>query len=237
MEEKQKDRVLLFLNNCTTLTPIVEIDDPENESHKVEETIVGFTESTILVGDGTYNGMYFPTEELEKAFHTWDKQPMNMNHSDDIKDEVGYITKPRYDTQTKQLKVTPILNKETFGYKAANGYIQNRMKAGKPPEVSIGVWVDREYEIMEDDTERLTARNLQGDHLALVSRGACSPEAGCGIGLSKESTLYIDLDDNIKAEYILHHIDYEQNTGVEKKQLIKEIKKQQIKKIKLEMEE
>ena len=31
MEENKKDRVLLFLNNCTTLTPIVEIDDPDTD--------------------------------------------------------------------------------------------------------------------------------------------------------------------------------------------------------------
>ena len=233
MEENKKDRVLLFLNNCTTLTPIVEINDPDTDLAEAKEDVVGFVESTVLVGDGTYNGMYFPAEELEKAFHTWDKQPMNMNHSDDIKDEVGYITKPRYDTGTKQLRVTPILNKETFGYDVANGYIQNRMKAGKPPEVSIGLWVDREYELMKDETERLTARNLQGDHLALVSRGACSPEAGCGIGLSEQPTLFIDLDDNNNAEFSVMFTDGDEK----KRQLNKELLKQKIKKIKLDLEE
>jgi hypothetical protein len=44
--------------------------------------------------------------------------------------------------------------------------------------------MDKDYELMNDGKMRLTARNLQGDHYAIVTRGACSPEQGCGIGLS-----------------------------------------------------
>lgn len=228
----KKERVLLELNCCATLTPVFEVDDPEKDKFSI-----GLAESTILVGDGTYNGVYFPADEIEKAFISWDKQPININHSSEIEDEVGYITKPRYDMVTKQFKVTPVLNKETAKYDIANGYISNRIKAGKPPEVSVGVWVDKEYEEMDDGDERLVARNLQGDHLALVCRGACSPEAGCGIGLEHDKsvdTYYIDLDKDAGHFTVVFTEDAD---GDEKKQLDKDIIRQEIKRKKLDLEE
>ena len=231
----KSERVLLKLNCCATLNPVFEAKDNDDEFS------IGLTESTILVGNGTYNGVYFPAEEIEKAFHTWNKQPININHSSNVEDEVGYITKPRYDTETKQFKVTPVLNKETAKFDVADGYIRNRIKAGKPPEVSVGVWIDREFE-ETDDGDRLTARNLHGDHLALVCRGACSPEAGCGIGLEKikpsevKFTFHLDeVPEYEEGNYVTTMVD---NSGDDFKQKLKiELLKEKIKKIKLNLEE
>ena len=227
--ESTKERVLLELNSCSTLSPVFEIDDPDKDEYSI-----GLTESTILVGDGIYNGIFFPADEIEKAFMSWDKQPININHSSAIEDEVGYITKPYYDKVTKQFKVTPVLNKETANYDVASGYINNRVKAGKPPEVSVGVWVDKEYELMDDGDERLVARNLVGDHLALVCRGACSPEAGCGIGLEHDKsvdTYNIELDNDYA------HFTVELNESGDDEKLRKDILREKIKKEKLQMEE
>ena len=171
----EKERILLELSSCTKLEPIYLNDS---------EIITGLQASTVLIGDNTYNGVYFPAEEIEASYMTWDKQPININHSKDISDEVGFITEPIYDVVTKTFKLTPMLNPITNKYDIVNGFIQNRFDAGKPPEVSVGAWIDKVYELSENGEDRLTARNIIGDHLAIVYRGACSPEAGCGIGLN-----------------------------------------------------
>jgi len=223
--EVKKERVLLTLNNCATLTPIHEIDDPNEYSEQLGE-------STVLVGDGTYNGVFFPADEISKAFLSWDKQPININHSSDISDEVGFVTNPRYDVNTKQFKVTPVLNKETAKYDVVNGYIRNRIKAGRPPEVSIGVWVDREYEQMDDGDERIVARNLSGDHLAIVCRGACSPQDGCGIGLEHDKSITVDND---TAHFTIMFSDEDTvDVDGERNELKKKILQEKIKKLQLE---
>ena len=162
-----------------------------------EEEKIGFDRATILVGDGTFNGLYFPKEELEKAFLSWDKQPINLDHSNKIEDIVGFIKEPFYDKVNHKITVQPIIDEMMPKSPIAVGYINNRLKAGAVPEVSVGVWLDRIDEEFEGKT-RLTARNLQGDHLALVTRGACSPEDGCGIGLMENSTITIPHEEYIE---------------------------------------
>jgi len=145
-------------------------------------TVLSIDTSTILVGDGTYNGIFFPKEELEKAYKGWDKVPINIDHNDEtIEDIVGFVDNPQYIND--KIVVKPVFDSDTSKYNVAMGYIKSRMKAGRIPNVSVGVWVDRVEEKMEDDETRMTARNLEADHLALVVKGACSPEAGCGIGM------------------------------------------------------
>lgn len=66
----------------------------------------------------------------------------------------------------------------------AKGFIRARSAAGKVPEVSVRVWLSLEYPKNEDEGELPPkAYDLEFDHLALVTRGACSPEDGCGIGM------------------------------------------------------
>jgi len=144
--------------------------------------------STILVGDKIYNDIFFPSEELEKSFMSWDKQPLNINHSENIEDIVGYVVEPKYDKETKKFSVKPVLDESTSKYAIAKGYIESRMKAGAIPEVSIGVWCDTvPVKDKREDGALFVASNLIGDHLALVTRGACGPKDGCGIGLDSWS--------------------------------------------------
>ena len=154
---------------------------------------------TILVGDGYYNGIYFPKEELGKNFMNWDKVPINLNHSDDkIEDIVGFIENPQFDGH--KLTVTPVFSEETVKYDAAMGFIKSRIKASRVPNVSVGVWLDRVVEEMDEGETRITARNLEPDHLALVVQGACSPESGCGIGLSENNPITIQLSENVEVD-------------------------------------
>lgn len=155
-------------------------------SVKTEDGFLQLPRSTVIVGDGMYNGEYFPAEEIEKAFASMDRQPFNLDHSDRVEDEIGYILEPVYSRDTKKMSVIPILNLNTAKGKAALSFIENRRKAGKTAEVSVGVWVTINKEkLNEDDEEEIpVCRDLEFDHLALVTRGACSPEHGAGIGLS-----------------------------------------------------
>jgi hypothetical protein len=169
------ERVLLHLS--AKLKPSTTTFSKKNE-FDIEDT-------TLIVGNGTYNGLYFPTEELEKGFLTFQGVPININHSDDrIEDIVGYVDKPYM--KNERIKGKTIFTKGTAKYDATMGYIKSRFEAKDYPNVSIGVWVDRVAEQMDDsDDVRMTARNLKADHLAVVVHGACNPESGCGIGMSE----------------------------------------------------
>jgi len=164
----------------------------------------GFDRATMIVGDGTYNGIYFPAEELEKAYKTWENQPVNLDHSERTEDEVGFIKEVVYDTINKRITARPFINDLAPKAAIAAGFINGRLAAGTIPEVSIGVWVDREEETDDNGDVRFTARNLQGDHLALVTRGACSPDDGCGIGMSKKEPMHtsvtIHFEDYVKKD-------------------------------------
>lgn len=143
-------------------------------------------DTTMIVGNGTYNGVYFPEEELRKAAESFQGVPINLDHNDDtIKDVVGYVSDVVYDNGS--LRSRTVFDKDTKEYDTAIGYIKSRNRAGDIPNVSIGVWLELEEEQLDDNDTRLVARNLEGDHLAVVVHGACNPDDGCGIGMSKYS--------------------------------------------------
>jgi len=145
---------------------------------------------TMLVGDGTYNGVFFPKEELELSYGSFEKKPINLNHSADaVEDIVGYLEDVRYNDG--KITAKPVFDEETGKYKSAMGYMKSRFNAGSVPNVSVGVWLDRLNEEDESGKERMTARNLDGDHLALVVHGACNPNDGCGIGMSENQPIPI----------------------------------------------
>jgi hypothetical protein len=134
--------------------------------------------ASLLVGDGTYNGLFVPADELRRAAPSMEKQPINIDHSALVEDEVGYVRQAGM--FERALRGILVLNPDTTKFNTAKAYIQNRMAAGRPPEVSVGFFCDVE----ENNEGLLIARNIQFDHLALVTRGACSPENGCGVGMA-----------------------------------------------------
>ena len=162
-----------------------------------KEYPVSIDKCTMLVGDSFFNGVFFPVEELEKAYQSWDKVPINLNHSDNnVEDIVGYVDSPYFDGNS--IKATPVFDENTVKYNVAMGYIKSRLNAGRIPNVSVGVWLDRVEEKMDDGEIRLTARNIEADHLALVVHGACNPNDGCGIGLSDNSKVTIPSEDYVE---------------------------------------
>jgi len=211
----EKERIILHLNAELRLGLNLQAD-AENE--------IKIDRCTMLVGDGTYNGVYFPKEELEKAFSTFEGKPININHSaEKVEDIVGHIENVEY--EDGKIVAETFFDEETSKYNEAMGYIKSRIKAGDIPNVSVGVWLTRELEENEETGEkRFIARELEGDHLALVVHGACSPEDGCGIGGSCNNSVTIS------------HEDYVDLDEVYKDFKIK-VLKEQIKKEKLVMEE
>jgi len=204
--QKMSERVLLHLCANLSVRPVL-----VNEQADTDVTI---ERSTILVGDGTYNGIFFPVEEVRKATLGFNKQPIVLDHSDMVEDTVGYIDEPMF--EGNKITVKPILDPDTFKYKVAKGFIDSRLRANAIPEVSVGIWCDKAFEDF-DESERLVARNLQPDHLAIVTRGACSPQDGCGIGLQNDEITVTVVSDSDKYNY-----------------LIKEILKQKLKALELE---
>lgn len=150
--------------------------------------LVQLPRSTIIVGDGLYNNVWHPAEEAEKAYKSLDRQPFNLDHSDFVIDEIGFWRDPLYDPATKKLSAIPVVNLNTERGKVALNHIKNRLLADKPAELSSGFWATETTEFIAIcNAEEMTARNWDFDHGALVTRGACGPSKGAGIGLSQNS--------------------------------------------------
>lgn len=184
-----------------------------------EKGDIGFIldKCTMIVGNKTYNGVYFSSSELEKSYKSFEGVPINLNHSDErIEDIVGYMKNVKF--EDNKIIGEPVFEPDTAKYKEVMGYIKSRINAGKTPNVSIGAWGDR-IEVKNDNNEvvEYLATDIEGDHLAIVVHGACTPECGCGIGLTKEITIksedYVenkDLYEKLKLEI---EIEKEKNGG------------------------
>lgn len=48
-------------------------------------------DTVAIVGDGIYKGVFFPTEEIEKAYKSMEGQPFVLDHSDRVEDEIGFV--------------------------------------------------------------------------------------------------------------------------------------------------
>lgn len=230
---KQK-KILVQLS--TPLSCHYELEEDDNSEFMIDRC-------TMLVGDGTYNGMYFPASELEKCYKTFEGKPININHSDEkIEDIVGYLK----DVDFKDGKITavPVFDEETSKYDEAMGYIKSRVNAGDIPNVSVGIWLERRNDELENGDMRPTAYNCEGDHLALVVHGACNPESGCGIGLSTVDSSTFDTCTFSPVDYVIDSGEwgkvtlsaYTQDDSLYE-EVEKELIKEKIRKLKLEKEE
>lgn len=159
--------------------PSPQANETGDESPKTAQTNGDEYLVTMLVGDATYNGLFFPTDEIEKAHKSMEGQPFNLDHTPFVEWEVGFVRQPQMFGSA--FKGVVVLNPQTAKYPVAKAHIHNRFAAGKTPEVSVEVFLDVE----ERPDGVFVARNLAFDSLALVTRGACSPADGCGIGLKR----------------------------------------------------
>ncbi|MBC7128398.1 MAG: DUF2213 domain-containing protein [Thermoplasmatales archaeon] len=153
------------------------------ESKEVDEAIA-------LVGDKIFNGIYIPSEEIAKSYASIIGKPLNLDHSDKVEDEIGFIKDAEF--KNNELKVSLVLVEDAVKYNVAKGFIKLRQLAGVPAEVSVGVWMDINEEKVNGELIKV-GRNLEFDHLALVTRGACSPADGCGIGCSIDNQIVAEV--------------------------------------------
>ncbi len=84
----------------------------------------------------------------------------------------------------------PVLNMDTPEANTTLQYIRNRVLAGTTAELSAGIYVTPVEEPLSKDKEEthIVCRDLSFDHGSNVSRGACSPQDGAGIGLHDKNT-------------------------------------------------
>lgn len=196
-EKMDDDRVLLHLGamGLNTFQEII------NESG---ETKTGIQRTTMLVGDKTYNGIYFSKKEIEKSVLKWNTMPFMYDHSSSVYDMIGELKETQFQKSTGKLSTVPVVE----GYPLSESAMQSIdtiQSKGRVPNVSVGVYASRKWlsdkEIEEGKYPKGTyavAEDLEPDHLALVIHGACSPEDGCGVGLRNDSAT-ISLIDN---EYV-----------------------------------
>ena len=165
----------------------------ENLKDKSDNGLLRLPQSTMIVGDGIYNGFWHPNNELKKVFTQFDKQPFNLDHDWQVNGEIGWLENPQQNGN--KYSATPILNLNTPEGKNALSHIQNRMYAGKPAELSVGFWctVTTEHIKHGDIDQKLpVCRDIEPDHCAIVTRGACSPADGAGIGLKQNNKNLIE---------------------------------------------
>lgn len=204
-----------------------------------KDGILRLPRSTMIKGNGVYNGAWHPSDEFKKAYKTFDRQPANNNHSDLIEDEVGWWEQVNYSEH--RLTGIPIINLNTARGKTTYEYVRNRMLAGKPAELSVAFWCTESKETFEHDgikyDDQLVVREIEGDHCAYVTRGACSPNDGAGIGLLslKENKNNLDEEENMAEEEPKEEKEPEEEPEVEEKEDFKRDIYNQLKEIKEQM--
>ena len=151
----------------------------------------------MLVTDTiTGNRTYFPHEEVEKAVDYWDGLPINLNHElDDIRTIVGHLEDVRL--EDNRLLCRPVFDEGTKEYDTAMGFIKSRFSAGDYPNVSVGLWASSTMETIDEEKDVKVLRSHEPDHLALVVKGSCNPDLGCGIGIVDNSSVTIHSEDYV----------------------------------------
>lgn len=155
------------------------------ESIEVLQAVGSMTMDRVVMlkANHMYHGHKFlPHSELEKAYHTFDKIPIFLNHDYmNVEQEVGHIEKVYMSGE--YLVGKPVISHFPKSDLAMQ-YIQARIAHGIPPNVSCGFF----RELTNDGSGKYTYRDITGHHLGIVTYGACSHKDGCGIGLQNNKT-------------------------------------------------
>ena len=113
----------------------------------------------IALAEGTWNGLFYPAEEIKKAAKKLEGVRLMLDHSSSVKDIAGKVTKAEYDPEVKGIRFEAEVIREDIAKLILEGLIQG---------VSVGVVVDRHIE-----GGRLVARNYDFNELSLVITPAC----------------------------------------------------------------
>ena len=117
--------------------------------------------SGIALKEGTWNGIFYPAEEIEKAGASLIGKPLRVDHSKNVRDIVGKVTATRWNPGEKQLEFDAEVLDPVTAELIVNGLVDG---------VSVGVEVDR---YKRPNGWDILAKNLLFQELSIVSVPAC----------------------------------------------------------------
>ncbi len=115
--------------------------------------------SGIAISEGTWNSIFYPAEELEKAYIGLGNKPLRIDHSTSTRDIVGKVIKSTWIVPKKWIEFEAIVTDGDIIQKLLNNLIES---------VSVGVLIDN----VEENGVQI-ARNLEFKELSLVDEPAC----------------------------------------------------------------
>jgi len=113
----------------------------------------------IALMEGTFNGAFYPAEEIEKSYKTLLGKPFMINHSKDVRDNIGKITKVWWEPKEKSMYFEAEIDNEEF---------YSKIKEGKLTGVSVGVLTNKMIR-----GRKIVATDLIFKELSLVVIPAC----------------------------------------------------------------
>jgi len=127
---------------------------------ELSEKLIPLKIRGVALREGTWNGLFYPREELRKAAADLQGKPLMIDHSDSVRDLVGRVTKTWYNEAINGIEFEAEILDEEIARKVIEGLISG---------VSVGVIVDRVKE-----GNNLIARNYEFKELSLVLVPACT---------------------------------------------------------------
>ncbi|RJQ15739.1 hypothetical protein C4573_06325 [Candidatus Woesearchaeota archaeon] len=165
-KEDSKEMIENFLAN-NSVTPKIKslsrqlehIHLSEFKIHQVLAEGSNLRISGIAISEGTWNGIFYPAEELEKAYIGLGNKPLRIDHSTSTRDIVGKVIKSTWIVPKKWIEFEAIVTDGDIIQKLLNNLIES---------VSVGVLIDN----VEENGVQI-ARNLEFKELSLVDDPAC----------------------------------------------------------------
>lgn len=127
-----------------------------------EGKIVPLKIKGIALREGTWNGLFYPREELRKSYKDLIGKPLMIDHSSSVRDLVGKVTNAWFNEALNAIEFEAEIIDEEIAKKVIEGLVKG---------VSVGVVVDRVKE-----GNHLVARNFEFKELSIVLVPAC-PDA------------------------------------------------------------
>lgn len=149
---------------------------------------------SVFLTEGVHNGFFYSSSELSKHPSSWNGRPIPIHHpesngnpvtcnSPDLfleKGTVGYTFNTRY--EDGKLKGELWIDKQKL--KDLDMGTFRHLQAGRPIEISTGLWSDEDISpgVWNGEEYAAVIKGMKPDHVALLpgSVGACSWKDGCG---------------------------------------------------------
>lgn len=187
-----------FLFTPTLASPKEGMQRPRDEESDRPGQPGDVVEPAVLIRPGVFEPgrgqqhtrrVAIPGEFIRQAADSMEGQPVNLGHSDEVQDEVGFVANVEVDADAA-LRADLVLQRSRPRFSDAVAFIEARRQAGQVPEVSVEIAADGvEFREAEPDETfqgepfdvMLLAGQFQG--VALLPKGACGADDGCGVGL------------------------------------------------------